>query len=77
MSTTKAKRPNVKADRDADKALRAKVKTYMLNMAHHHDNATSLAEDAAHNADTVDHDAWLNDETHWIWELALEVIPGE
>lgn len=73
----KNKRPNVKADIAADKALRAKVKVWMLNMAHHHDNATSLAEDAAHNADTVDHDAWLDDSNHFVWELAIEIIPGE
>ena len=77
MSTTKSKRPNVKADLAADKALRAKVKAYMLTNARHHDNATSLAEDAAHNADDIDHDVWLNDESHWVWELALEFRPGE
>jgi hypothetical protein len=42
-----------------------------------HDNATSLAEDAAHNALDTDHDEWLDDEQHWVWELALLVIPTE
>jgi hypothetical protein len=77
MATTKTTRPNVKNNRAADKALRAKIKAHMLANAEHHDNATSLAEDAAHYADTVDHDAWLDDETHWVWELALEVIHAE
>jgi len=33
-------------------------------------NATLLAENAAH---AFDHDEWLDDETHYVWELALEI----
>ena len=33
-------------------------------------NCTGLAETAAHEADC---DHWLDDETHWIWDLAVEV----
>lgn len=32
-------------------------------------NYTRLAEEAAHY---FDHDEWLDDETHWIWDLALQ-----
>jgi hypothetical protein len=32
--------------------------------------ATTLAESAAN---TLGHDEWLDDETHWIWDLALEI----
>jgi hypothetical protein len=33
-------------------------------------NTTLLAENAAH---AFDHDEWLDDETHYIWEVAFEV----
>jgi hypothetical protein len=58
-----------------EKNHRTKIKNWMMNNAHHHDNATSLAEDAAHNAMTEDHDEWLDDEHHWIWDVAIEVLP--
>lgn len=32
--------------------------------------ATPLAEDAAW---TFGHNEWLDDETHWVWDLAVEV----
>ena len=32
--------------------------------------ATTLAESAAN---TLGHDEWLDDETHWIWDLAIEI----
>lgn len=55
-----------------------RVLRYMVNHAGDHDgNTTALAEDAAHNALEVDHDEWLDDETHWLWDLALLVIPGD
>lgn len=34
-----------------------------------YENATQLAEAAA---DTFEHDEWLDDPEHWIWELAVE-----
>lgn len=34
-------------------------------------NLTELAENAAIY---LDHDEWLDDSDHWIWELAMEVI---
>ena len=36
-------------------------------------NATALAEDAA---DRLDHLEWLDDETHVIWDCAVEVELG-
>jgi len=33
-------------------------------------NYTLLAENTAH---ALDRDEWLDDETHWIWELAVDV----
>ena len=59
----------------ADRALAQKMLGYMQRERASHDNATSLAEDAAHNALDTDHDEWLDDEQHWIWEMALRVIP--
>ncbi len=32
-------------------------------------NFTELAENTAH---ALDHDEWLDEETHWIWDLAVE-----
>jgi len=32
-------------------------------------NYTRLAENAAWH---FDHDEWLDDETHWVWDVALE-----
>jgi len=33
-------------------------------------NLTTLAENAAFN---FDNEAWLDDETHWVWDVAFEV----
>jgi hypothetical protein len=33
-------------------------------------NTTQLAENAAHE---FDHDEWLDEETHWVWDLAVDV----
>ena len=32
---------------------------------------TKIAEDCAI---AMDHDEWLDDETHWIWDLALDIL---
>jgi hypothetical protein len=32
-------------------------------------NATQIAENVAHE---MDHDEWLDDETHWIWDVAMD-----
>jgi len=37
-------------------------------------NATHLAENAAVE---FDHDEWLDDETHWVWEFALDFWPED
>jgi hypothetical protein len=59
------------------RALPARVKNWMkLNAEHHRDrdtgevNATTLAEGAAHQ---FDHDEWLNDSTHEVWDWASEI----
>jgi len=33
-------------------------------------NLTRLAEDAAHHAE---HDEWLDDPDHWVWEEAVDI----
>lgn len=33
-------------------------------------NYTRLVENAAWH---FDHDEWLDDETHWVWDLAVEI----
>jgi len=58
--------------------LKSIIKKWMLNNKHDYDNATSLAEAAAHHGDPdEDHDDWLDDSDHWIWELAIEIIPPD
>ena len=37
-------------------------------------NYTQLAEHAAH---TLDHDEWLDDDLHWIWEVAADIGYGD
>lgn len=37
-------------------------------------NLTRLAEAAA---ERFDHDCWLDDETHWVWDLAIEAAEAE
>ncbi len=32
-------------------------------------NATQIAENIAHE---MDHDEWLDDHTHWIWDVAMD-----
>jgi len=60
---------------DEGVATRQHVKRYMISVAKNHlDNGrlnfTSLAEAAAHQ---FNHDEWLDDETHWVWDLAVDV----
>ena len=54
--------------------LEQNIRGYMLAEAAFCDNATELAENAAHH---FDRDDWLDDETHVVWDLAIEFIPGE
>ena len=57
------------------KSLRQRVKHWMWIRIQQDDDigmtCTELAEEAAIY---FDHDKWLDDETHWIWELAFEVV---
>jgi hypothetical protein len=48
-------------------AARAIMRDYLAENPYA--TATHLAEEAAIN---LDHDEWLDIETHWIWDLALE-----
>ncbi len=59
-------------------ANKNKVKRYMIQVAKNHVdrktgevNTTQLAEDAASEFD--ESDTWLDDETHWVWDLAVDV----
>lgn len=36
-----------------------------------HLTATALAEGVA---TALDHDSWLDDESHWIWDLAVDMV---
>ena len=58
-----------------DRPVSIRIWKWMLQNAAEYDNATSLAEDAAHEADG-DHDEWLDDSDHWIWGLAIEAVPS-
>jgi hypothetical protein len=56
---------------------KAKVKKWMKSMVDDHVdrktdevNTTSLAEGAAHE---FDHDEWLDDSNHWVWDLSMSV----
>ena len=40
-------------------------------LAPEHTSGTGLAERLAHD---FSHDEWLDDETHWIWEVAAEAL---
>lgn len=59
-----------------DREVARRIWNWMLRNAERYDNATNLAEAAAHEADG-DHDDWLDDDTHWIWDLAAEIIPAD
>lgn len=49
------------------------VKQWMLDNVTDYDNATSLAEAAAHEFNQADTGGPLDDETHWIWDLAIKI----
>lgn len=52
--------------------LENSIRMYMRVEAGAVDNATNLAENTAW---TMGHDEWLDDETHPVWEVALEFFP--
>lgn len=39
---------------------------------HGGNNITQFVENCVHEFDTPDHDEWLDDPNHWIWEMALD-----
>lgn len=60
----------------ADRQLAVRLWTWMLNNADgHEENATSLAEAAADEFGLNHAGGPLDDSTHWIWDLAIEVVP--
>ena len=58
----------------SEKMLRRMVRRFMTNWGHEYDGPTALSEAAACDCD---HDEWLDDETHWIWDFALRYAPYE
>ena len=58
--------------------LKTEVRRYMerevQGLNPHDINPTQLAENAAH---AFDQDNWLDDETHWVWDLAISFIPDD
>ncbi len=63
--------PTVPAADQADAAL---VLVWMLSNAEAHETATSLAEEAVECALDREPWEWLDDDTHWIWDLAAAVF---
>ena len=58
--------------------LKSKVKKYMKSvLSDYYDpqlldiNLTRLAEGTA---DHFNHDEWLDDESHWVWDLAVDAV---
>ncbi len=57
---------------DNEYDLQQKVSEWMLFNSNPGDDATLLAETAVDVLDLPQ--AWLDDETHWIWEAALSAV---
>lgn len=53
-------------------ASRVVIRQWMRAMAHEYETATKLAEAAATELGLPDE--WLDDETHWIWDLAINAM---
>jgi len=61
---------------------RKKVRRYMQNVIEGHRdsltgevNCTTLAEDAAMEFERMEE--WLEDETHFVWDIAIEVAEAD
>lgn len=50
------------------------VARWMRAHADEYESATELAEACADAFDVADEGGPLDDETHWIWDLALEAV---
>ncbi len=48
-----------------------RIQAFMLAERAEVESATMLAENAAH---AFDHDEWLDDETHIVWDLANDIF---
>jgi hypothetical protein len=42
--------------------------------SHYKGNITQFVENCAHD---FNHDEWLDDPDHWVWEMALEFFPDD
>lgn len=51
-------------------SIEDQVKEYMVRESDYVDSATQLAENVAHE---FGQDEWLDDETHWVWEMAATI----
>ncbi len=65
---------NSKAELEATMTTQAQVRAYMVVECHEVDNATNLAENAAWHFDRSE---WLDNDTHWVWDLAAEFVPAD
>lgn len=45
------------------------------NHSQYHGDITQFVENCAHDFDDEDHDDWLDDPDHWIWDMALYFFP--
>ena len=63
-----------KAELEATMIMQAQVRNYMAVECHSVDNATNLAENAAWHFNRSE---WLDDDTHWVWDLAAEFISAD
>lgn len=48
---------------------------YADNHPQYHGDMTQFVENCVHGFDDEDHDEWLDDPDHWIWEMALDFFP--
>lgn len=56
-----------------EQQLKNKAVSWMRRNYQECDNATQLAENCAYYFDPDNsYEAWLDDDTHWIWDIAAE-----
>ena len=56
--------------------LKIRVRRWMQLHCNEYESATQLAENCAYYFDPENsYESWLDDETHWIWDIAIDVKP--
>lgn len=60
--------------RDSHKKIDREIRKWMSLYASEYSTATEAAENCAWG---LDHDEWLDDELHPVWEIALEWVDEE